>query len=66
METKVKKKKLLYKFFTTLSCDLNAKHMRNEFRFSTCYIFLTMQEILVKFVSVRTEPENLRLINFGP
>jgi hypothetical protein len=58
---------LLYKFFTTLSCDLNAKHMRNEkVRFPACFILLTMQQILVKFVSVRTEPENLSLINFGP
>jgi hypothetical protein len=41
--------------------------MRNEkFRFSAYFIFVTTQQILVKFVSVRTETENLRSINFSP
>jgi hypothetical protein len=41
--------------------------MRNEkVRFSACFLFVTTQQILVKFVSVRTKPKNPRLINFGP
>jgi hypothetical protein len=60
------KKMVLYKFFTTLSCDLYAKHVHNEtVRFSACFVFVTTQQILIKFVSVRTEMENLQHIDFG-